>query len=306
MAKIKVIRTNNVSWYNLYNPSEKTLRNLQQKYRFHPLDIEDCLEGVQRPKLDVYRSYIFLVLHLPQWDDKNKKIERVELNVFLGAKFVIIIHDKEVPLLDKLFYQAKNDARKRKRFFKKSSYYLFYLVFNSLLLGITPILRRISSLLGDIDGKILQSQYRQAMQDLSVMRRNLILFQTIIKPQIPIFTKLEQGKAKIANSEYSHYWGNLVDRLRSIWEQLEDSYQIIEGLADTNETLLSYKTNEIIRVLTIVSVILMPLNLISGIYGMNITTLPFLFSPYSFLIITSMMLTTTITMLVVFKAKGWL
>jgi magnesium transporter len=305
MSKTKVINHNNISWYQLLKPSEKQLQVLQKKYRFHPLDIEDCLEGVQRPKLDIYRSYIFLVLHLPQWDNQSKTLERIELNVFLGPSFVIIIHDKEIPLLDKFFYQAKNNPKQKKRYFKKSSYYLFYLVFNQLLLNINPILKQINTILREIDNNILQGKYKNVLNQLSVMRRNLILFQTIIKPQIPIFSRLEKGKAKIANSEYAIYWGNLVDRLKSIWEQLEDSSQTIEGLSKTNESLLTYKTNEIIKVLTIFSVVLMPLTLISGIYGMNIS-LPFSNSPLSFTFITTIMIAITILMLLFFKIKKWL
>jgi len=305
MKKIKVIRHNNINWYNIFEPTKNQLEFLKNKYNFHPLDIEDCFEEIQRPKLDIYKNYLFLVLHFPVWDQKNKTLKRAELNVFLGPSFLITINDKKIPLLDEIFYQAKTDVKKRSRFFKNSSYYLFYFIFNQLLLSINLIAKQISKSLNELDLEITTGNYKNVLEHISTMRRNLILFQTIIKPQIPIFKKLEQGRAKLANSSYAYYWGNLVDRLSFIWEEIEDFLQLLEGLAKTNESLLSYKTNEVIKILTIFSVVLMPLTLISGIYGMNINTLPFLFHPSSFLIITVIMVIIVTFMLIFFKIKKW-
>lgn len=306
MKKIKIVKHKNIKWYNILQPEEKELKLLQEKFNFHPLDIEDCLEKVQRPKLDIYRGYLFFVLHLPRWHRKVYEMETIELKVFLGPDFLITISDIRIPLLNRLFYQAKKEYRKRVRFFKGSSFHLFYFILNQLLINISPVMKNIGQIINDIDKQLLAGNYRQTLEQISVMRRNLILFQTIIKPQIPIFTRLEKGKAKIVNSAYSYYWGNLVDRLRSIWEELEDYSQILEGLATTNESLLSYRTNEIIKILTIFSVVLLPSTLISGIYGMNIKTLPFLYSPFSFFIISGVMVGVVILMLVFFKIKKWI
>ncbi|MFC1711681.1 magnesium transporter CorA family protein [Patescibacteria group bacterium] len=306
MKKIKIVKHKRISWYKLFQPTEKELNHLKEKFNFHPLDIEDCLEEVQRPKLDIYRSYVFLVLHLPKWNPNTQTLGRAELNVFLGPDFIIIVHDKKIPLLDTLFYQAKNSYQKRTRFFKNSSYYLFYFIFNQLLLSIKPITKQLGQIIKDLDSEILTGNYRHVLQQISVMRRNLILFQTIIKPQIPVLKRLEQGKAKIVNHTYAYYWGNLVDRLRSVWEELDDDIQLLEGLSTTNESLLSYRTNEVIKILTIFSVILLPLTLLSGIYGMNINTIPFLSSQYSFYIISLFMFIIAGVMLLFFKAKKWL
>jgi len=306
MKKTKVIKYQEIEWYKIIKPEKKELNQLQKKFNFHPLDIEDCLEKVQRPKLDIYRSYLFFVLHLPQWDKEEKKVKTIEFKVFLGHKFLITLSYQPIPLLDKLFYQAKQNYRKKKIFFKNSSFHLFYFILNQLFINILPIIKQIGRIINKTDKQLLKGEYKKTLKQISNMRQNLILFQTIIKPQIPIFRKLEKGKAKITQGKYPYYWGNLVDRLRSLWEDLDDYLQILEGLSKTNESLLSYRTNETMKILTIFSVILLPLSLIAGIYGMNIKTLPFLYSPFSFFIISAIMTGIAILMLVFFKAKNWL
>jgi len=305
MKDIKALHHKNITWYKVFKPEQKGLKKLQEKFNFHPLDIEDCLEKIQRPKLDIYQNYIFMVLHLPFWADKNPRLETIELKVFVGKNFLITLNETKIPLLDELFYLAKTNAKKRARFFRRSSFHLFYFLFNQLLLDINPLIKEAGKMIDEIDKQVLSRQYKEVFKQISVMRRNLIVFQTIIKPQIPLFRKLEEGKAKVTKGIYPYYWGNLVDRLRSVWEQLEDYMQILEGLATTNESLLTYKTNEIIKILTIFSVVLLPLTLISGIYGMNIRTLPFLFSPFSFIIISGIMMGIVFLMLGYFKWKKW-
>lgn len=305
MKKIKIVKHKNIKWYKVFEPEVKELSYFREKYKFHPLDIEDCLERVQRPKIDTYKKYLFFVLHLPRWYRASMKIETAELKVFVGPDYLITISNSRTPILDKLFYQAKKSYKKRARFFKDSPYHLFYFILNQLLININPITKELGQIINNIDEQLLQGNYKNGLQEISAMRRNLILFQTIIKPQIPIFRKLEQGKAGIIDPAYAYYWGNLVDRLRSIWEQVEDYLQLVEGLATTNESLLSYKTNEVIKILTIFSVVLLPLTLISGIYGMNINTLPFLSSSFSFLIISGIMVGIVVIMLGFFKFKKW-
>ena len=306
MKKIKIVKHKEIRWYKVLKPGEEELKYLQEKFNFHPLDIEDCLEKVQRPKLDIYRNYVFLILHFPRWHRKTLTLETIELKVFLGPNFLITLSDVRIPVLNRLFYQAKNSYNKRARFFKNSSFYLFYFLLNQLLISINPIMKNIGQIINEIDHQILKGHYKATLEQISIMRRNLILFQTIIKPQIPIFKALEEGKARVVDRTYDYYWGNLVDRLQSLWEQLENYSQILEGLATTNESLLSYKTNEIIKILTIFNVVLLPLSLISGIYGMNIKTLPFLYSPFSFTIISAVMIAVVIIMLLFFKIKGWI
>lgn len=306
MKNIKAITHKNFTWYKVFNPEKKTLLQLGKKFDFHPLDIEDCLEKIQRPKLDIYRNYIFLVLHLPYWGTRKTRLETLELKVFVGKNYLITLNEVKIPLLDELFYQAKTSPEKRARFFRASPFHLFYFLFNQLLIDTNPLIKEIGRMIDHIDQEVMRGQYREVFQISSVMRRNLIIFETIIKPQIPIFRRLEQGKANVTSGRYPYYWGNLVDRLRSIWEQLEDYLQILEGLSVTNESILSHTTNEIIKILTIFSVVLLPLTLISGIYGMNIGTLPFLHSSYSFFIISGIMFGVVMIMLLYFKWKKWI
>lgn len=305
LKNVKVVKYKNLAWYKILNPTEKELDWLQQKFNFHFLDIEDCQEKIPRAKIDIYKEYIFMVLHLPLWRGRTREMGVIQINIFLSEDFLVTILDHRLSSLDKLFYKAQKSSKIRQKFFGQSCFYLFYFIFNQLLLGVSPILRQLSYIINEIDKKIMAGKYKEIFEQISLMRRSLILFQTIIKPEIPIFAKLEAGEVKIAQGKYTVYWGNILDRLQWIRDEIDDDQEMLEGLATTNESLVSYKTNEIIKILTIFSVILMPLTLLSGIYGMNIR-LPIGHHYFAFWIIAGIMLLISLIMLIFFKIKNWL
>lgn len=304
MKLVKQIKHNGTTWYHLQEPDQKQIEALQANFRLHPLDIEDVSEQRQRPKLDIYHTYLFFVLHFPVWNESTISLHTRQLSIFILKNTLITVAQQSIPKLNSLFEQAQNDNKKRRRFFKKSPLRLFYFIVNQLLKGSNPIKKSISRQLDTIDKDLSSSKHKQALRKISDMRRSLVFFQTIIKPQIPIFTKLETIKHTIITEEFSYYWGNLQDKLRSDWEEIEDYSEILNGLSETNESLLSYRTNEIIKLLTIFSVVLMPLNLIAGIYGMNIR-LPIGQNPLAFGFLISLMLTLSLLMVFYFKIKKW-
>jgi magnesium transporter len=305
MKTIKQLTYNGVTWYHLQHPDEKNMAILQKAFNLHPLDIEDVTEQRQRPKLDIYRSYLFFVLHFPVWSDRDASLDTRQFSVFVSNHFLITVTRRPIELIDSLFQQAEQNQKKRKRIFKKSSWHLFYFIVNQLLKQSNPIKKSISRQLDLIDKELIASHYRKALQRISKMRRSLVFLQTTVKAQIPIFTRLEKIEHKLGVQEYLYYWGNLLDKLRSDWEEVEDYYEILQGLSETNETLLSYRTNEIIKLLTIFSVVLMPLNLIAASWGMNIS-LPFGKHPLAFWILAALMLFLSSSMILYFRKKKWL
>ena len=305
MKNIRQLTHNGITWYHLQHPDTKQLETLQKGFRLHPLDIEDVSEQRQRPKLDIYHTYLFLVLHFPVWSDKDASLDVRQLSIFASKNYLITASRRPITKINSLFEQAEQDHRKRRRFFKKSSWHLFYFLVNQMLKETNPIKKSISQQLDLIDKELAGSHHRKALQRISKMRRSLVFFQTMIKPQIPIFSKLENIEHKMSSHEYKHYWGNLVDKLRSDWEEIEDYSEILMGLSQTNESLLSYRTNEIIKLLTIFSVVMMPLTLIAGVYGMNIP-LPFGNNQLAFWLLALIMMVISSMMVLYFRLKKWL
>jgi magnesium transporter len=136
-------------------------------------------------------------------------------------------------------------------------------------------------------------------------RRNIVVFETMIKPALPIFGDLEKGKYKELNGEMVQYWSNILDHLQKIWDRLEDNKELIEGISRSHESLVSSRTNEIIKVLTMFTAILLPLTLVASIYGMNVP-LPGQHNVESFPILMALMLGLAIGMTFFFKYRDWL
>ena len=137
-----------------------------------------------------------------------------------------------------------------------------------------------------------------------MIRRDVINFRRIIKPQIPVIASLEHKEMPFLQEELEAYFGDMADHVAKIWDILEDYKEVIEGLADTNDSLTSYRLNEVMKILTTISVIMLPLTLVSGIYGMNIP-LPVQEHPLAFAIIMGIMMAIAVGMLAYFRRRGW-
>jgi len=302
--EIPLVSFRNTKWISIKGPKKEHIEYLAQNFPFHPLDLEECLSRIQRPKLDSYANYTSLVLQFPVME-KGKFIAS-ELNVFIGPNYLVTLHNEKLELVDQLFAKCKKSKRETAYYLKLGPGRLLYTIVDQLVDACFPLLEAMGKDIERIDRQLFEISAKGIVEKISIIRRNAIIFQTIVKPQIAIFAELEKGNRPFLNGNLKAYWGNINDHLHKIWDQLEDYRELIEGLAATNESLLSFRTNEIIKILTIFSVVLMPLTLLSGIYGMNLKYLPLAHHPFALEIISGIMLSLIISMLAFFKKKRWI
>jgi magnesium transporter len=189
----------------------------------------------------------------------------------------------------------------------RSSGFLLYLIIDKLVDYCFPILNKIDANIEQVEDQIFEDKVRRTVLDISIIRRDIIAFRRIVKPLIPVIGSLERKSRPVLEEEMEEYFGDISDHLSKIWDTLEDYKEVIEGLSDTINSLTSNRINDIIKILTIMSVILLPLTLISGIYGMNIglpgADLPY---PYAFMIVLGIMLAVIVTMLAFFRWRKWI
>lgn len=186
----------------------------------------------------------------------------------------------------------------------QGSVFLTYKIIDALVDDSFPAINQITSAIDKIDKDLENKQSQKTLEDISATRRNLVVFHTMIKPILPLFVSLEEGKHNDLNGTMQPFWGNILDHLRKIMDRVEDNQELIEGISESNESLLSSHSNQIIKVLTIFSAIILPLNLLASMYGMNLN-LPFADDPFFFWKLMLVMIFTTMTMLVVFVYKKW-
>lgn len=301
---IDTIKFGTLKWHHIYQPSDDDLQHLLDDFHFHPLDIEDCKSYNQRPKIDIYDDYYFLILHFPYFDRQNKFLKTREVKIFWGDDYIITIGKSHWVVRD-LFQQAKHAADDDEKFQLASSDQMLYIVLEKLMIESMKLVRQIGSEVDSINRDLFTRKAERIIESTSIVRKNIILLNTIFKPQLRLFHKFESGEIEGYADNMEDYWGNILDYYQKMWDMTEDYAELIDGLSMTFDSLQANKTNEIMKILTLVSTILLPLTFITGLYGMNIG-LPFDNEPFAFIIIISTMIFIALFMLFYFKRKHWM
>jgi magnesium transporter len=295
-----------VTWVNIEKPVPEDMDFLRERYpSFHPLDLEDCLSRIERPKIDEYDNYLFIIMQFPVFDSSRRVSRPGEVDIFIGAGYLVTVHDGNLWPITKLFDDCQAEEQTRQRHMGRGSSRLLHDVIDRLVDYCFPIFYKVDANIREIEEDIFTEEMSRVVQEISWVRRDIIALQRIVKPQISIVANLEHKDRPFIREELEVYFGDVLDHLYKAWDMLEDHRDVIEGLSDTSNTLTSYRINEVIKILTIISVIMLPLSLLSGIYGMNVP-LPLAGSPYAFPIMLFLMVVVAGGMLLYFKRRHWI
>jgi magnesium transporter len=294
-----------LTWINIEHPTEDDIEYLAQHYPFHPLDLDDCLSRIQRPKIDKYNDYLFLVFHFPVFYKEARVTKAGQLSVFIGPDYLITIHKGDLKPLVKLFKECEIDEESRNENFGEGSGYLLYRIVDRLVDYCIPISNKMLENIEDVEDGIFASTRHSQIKEISVIRRDIIAFRRIIWPMRAVIGSLEPNIRRFTKMDLSVYFGDTVDHLDRIWDALDEYKELIEGLNDTHDSLMTNRTNKVIQLLTIISTILLPTTLIASIWGMNVN-LPFQNSGHPFLYIVLIMAGIISGMLFFFRRKKWI
>jgi len=293
------------TWIDIEHPTEKETEYLAQNYPFHPLELDDWLSRIQRPKIDEYKDYLFLVLHFPVFNKEARVTSPSQISVFIGQNYLITLHKGELKPLVKLFRECQIDEESRREHFSEGSGYILYRIIDRLVDSCLPISNKLLGNIEDVEERIFSNRGRSQIREISILRRDIISFRRIIWPMRAVIGSLEPKARRFAKMDLAVYFGDTVDHLDKIWDALDEYKEIIEGLNDTHDSLASNRTNEVMRVLTIIATILLPITLLASIWGMNIP-LPFQHSSYALFYIILIMIAIIASMLYFFRRQHWI
>jgi magnesium transporter len=302
---IETLTYGKVTWTDIEQPQPEDIEVLRRNYNFHPLDLEDCLSKIEQPKVDEYEDYLFIVMHFPVYDPDQHISRPSEVDFFIGSGYLVTVHDGILSPIFRLFDDCQRYERTRARHMGRGASRLLYSVIDALVDYCFPILDKVDSNIQVIEEEVFTADMRRVVHDISTIRRDIIALRRIIKPQIAIVANLEQKDRPFIREELDVYFGDIVDHLNKARDILEDHREVIEGLSETSDSVISYRINEVMRILAIISVVMLPLTLLSGIYGMNIA-LPLARHPLSFVFIIGLMILMAGGMIFYFKRRGWL
>lgn len=304
---IRTIKTDKLRWINIDDFDKPAASFLRKNFHFHPLDIKDCFQDNRHPKMDSYSKYIFLVLNFPELDNRSSRIIRNELDIFLGRDFVITVQKKRFKALKNTFYRVAKNSKVRENFFSADSANVLYKILEELYKSTFSMIRPISLELNEIEKQLFEEETGQNfLVDLGKLRRNILNFRTIIDPQRYTINSLVHAKNKFIPEEGEIYFDDIHDKIEEIWVILNNYLAIARNLHEMNESLIQNKTNKVIKVLTVISVALLPLTLLSGIYGMNVEGLPGAGHPAFVFAAFGLILAVIIGALAYLRKKNWI
>jgi magnesium transporter len=259
-----------LTWIHLDSPTKEEATALAERFGWHPLDVEDVLSKRQRPKVDEYDDYRFVVLHFPVYDKAVQRLNAGELDVFLGPDYLVTLPKVELLPVTRLLQRCSEDPELRDQLFSKGSGYLLYHVLDDLFDYCFPILDKIGHKLDRIEDDIDEARFEEIVRDISRAKQEIISYRKIIKPQRPTLRLLERHVERFLPEDLELYFDDLVDASERIWDVLDNYKEVVEALETTNEAALSHRQNDVLRVLTVFSVLLLPLTLIASVFGMNV------------------------------------
>jgi magnesium transporter len=294
-----------LTWVHLDAPDSESAGELAERFGWHPLDLEDVLSKRQRPKIDDYPEYLFAVLHFPVYDKVVQRLNAAELDIFLGPDYLVTLPNVELLPVTRLFRRCEDDAELRDQLFPKGSGRLLYEVLDDLFDYCFPILDKIAHKLDAVEDDMFEGRSEEVVRDISNVKQEIISYRKIIKPQRATLRVLERKVERFLPEELELYFDDLVDASERIWDLLDNYKEVVEALEDTNESVIQHRQNDVLRVLTVFSAVLLPVTFVASIFGMNVSY-PGEGTAAAFWIIMATMLAMILGLVSFFRYKGWL
>jgi magnesium transporter len=302
---VEVVEFEGLRWLNIERPRPIDRAWLEEHFDFHPLDYEDVLSRNQRPKIDEYDDYLFIVLYFPVFDKTVGRLNAAELDIFIGPDYLITLPNTPVPPVEYLFERCRSNDEVREQLFSKGSGYLLYKIVDDSFDYCFPMLRKIGNKLERLEEDIFEGRSEEVVRDISNSKQEIINFRKIIRPQRVVLSDLERTKQRYLAEDLEVYFDDIVDASERIWDMLENYKEVVEALEVTNESVLSHRVNEVLRVLTAISVVVLPLTFIASIWGMNVHV-PGEGQSAPFWEIIGGMTVLLLGMVAYFRKRGWL
>ena len=261
-----------LTWVNVVAPDVDTAQALAERFGWHPLDVEDIVSKRQRPKVDDYEDegYLFAVLHFPVYDKQVQRLNAGELDIFIGHDYVVTIPNRELHPVTRLFARCQEDDLFRQQLFARGSGRLLYEILDDLFDYCFPILDKIAHKLDVIEDEMFEGASEEVVRDISNVKQEIISYRKIVKPERSTLRVLERRVEAFLPEELELYFDDIVDAAERIWDLLDNYKEVVEGLESTNESVISHRQNDVLRILTVFTVVVLPLTLVTGLFGMNV------------------------------------
>lgn len=254
-------------WIDIYDMGENELFAVAEQFGFHPLAVEDCLHVSSRPKVDQYEGYFFFVIHALRYNEESEEeITPVELNIFYGPNYLVTVHKSKMAPIRRL----ADACVKSRVYLDKGPDYLLYSIVDGITDEYFPIMDRLSIRIDELEDGMFEKRLEEITDEFLALKRTLVMIRRIIIPQRRIFTSSNGIYLFDVQQENIPYYLDLADHLERLVDSTETFRDLVNGALDTYSSYVNAQAIDVMRLLTIISTIILPLTFITGIFGMNV------------------------------------
>jgi magnesium transporter len=289
-------------WLDIQAPDDDDFEVLERVFRFHPLTIEDVKNRNQRPKLEEYPGYSFVVAFASEWAED--RLTLVEHHVYLSARYIVTVHLEPAATLAAL----RERIRQSPEMDRGSAAFLTYLVIDAVIDANFPTLDRLDDLIDDLQEGIVLKPNPAHLTRLSVLKHDVVELRRVLSAQRDVFQRLITHSLDVQQQEVSLYWRDVQDHILRQYETIDSLRDLLTGAMDIYLSTVSNRLNTTMKTLTIVASLFLPLTWLTGFYGMNFTFLTGTLEPpvWAFWVAVATMVGSLVVQVVLFRRRGWL
>jgi len=292
-----------ITWINIDGIHDTDmLSKLGDCFGFHPLILEDILNTEQRPKVEDFTDYIYVVLKMIDYEKNLKEVTFDQVSIILGKNYLISLHERPLDIYETVKNTLKKDRSKIR---KAGSDYLAYLLMDSIIDNYFSVLENVGERIENIENKIITNPSPKTLKATHNLKRDMLFMRKSVWPLREVISKLERGEISLIKNSTRIYIRDIYDHIIQVIDTIETYRDMLSGMIDIYLSSISNRLNEVVKILTIISTIFIPITFIASIYGMNFKFIPEFSWKWSYPVVWFIMLAVIITMVIYFKRKKW-
>ncbi len=296
-------RETGLTWIDLDVPTPEEARILSDVFHFHPLAIEDCLGDVLHPKIDDYPEYLYIVVHgVVAVDLAQEAFRTEELDLFLGARYVVTHHQARRRSVE----EVRERVRKRPELMGRGSDFLLHDLLDAVVEHYQPALEQLEAEIDRVEGRIFSHPSPETLNDILALKRDVLHLRRIIGPQKEVVNRLTRREFRLVSDAAVPFFRDVHDHLFRMQDLTEQYRDLITGAMEGYLSVVSLRLNEVMKALTAVSTVILPMSLIAGIYGMNFKHMPETGWPWGYPLALGLMAALGVGLFLFFRRKKWI
>jgi magnesium transporter len=293
-----------VTWLNIDGVHQpEIIEQVGKNFGMHPLVLEDIANTGQRPKMEDFDDYIFVVLRMLRFDEKENQTKTEQISVILGRDFVVSFQEMEGDVFDAIRERLRSN---KGRIRKMGADYLAYSLIDAVVDNYFMVLESLGETIEDIEDKLVTNPTAETLRTIHDLKREMVFLRKSVWPLREVINRLERSESPLINKSTFVYLRDVYDHTIQVMDAVETFRDMLSGMLDIYLSSVSNRMNEVMKVLTVIATIFIPLTFIAGIYGMNFRYMPELELAWSYPAVLILMLIIALLMVVYFRRKKWI